>query len=205
MRSLRACLGRWMPGVSRKASCTSPLFTTPSTFVRVVWGIWLVAASFWPSRAFSKVDLPALGRPMMARVAWRRCGALAGWSATMHAPLGLADEREQVGHFGDVAHFLLSLGHGLVPKQPRVEEKTVGLLQPLDHLDGEALALEADGVHPVALGVPGAGGLHEGQHILSGHREAAHEGVVPDPAELVDRREGADVAAVAHLDMTRQS
>src|SRR5512133_2239090 len=197
MRSFRACLGRWMPGVSRKASWTSPRFTTPSTLVRVVWGIWLVAASFCPSRAFNRVDLPALGRPMMARVAWR-------FSATMHAPFGVSDELQQVGYLGDMAHFLLGLGHGLVPKQSGVEEKTVSLLQPLDNFHGETLTLQANGVHAVALGVPGAGGLHERQHVLGGHGEAAHEGVVPDPAELVDRREGADVAAVAHLHMACQ-
>src|SRR5512133_173580 len=197
MRSFRACLGRWMPGVSRKASWTSPRFTTPSTLVRVVWGIWLVAASFWPSRAFNRVDLPALGRPMMARVAWR-------FSATMHAPFGVADELQQVGHLSDVAHFLLGLGHGLVPKQSRVEEETVSLLQPLDDLHGKTLALQTNGVHAVALGVPGAGGLHERQHVLGGNRAAAHEGVVPNTAELVDRRKGADIATVTHLDVARQ-
>ena len=33
--------------------------------VRVVWGLWVTMASFWPRRALSRVDLPALGRPMM--------------------------------------------------------------------------------------------------------------------------------------------
>ncbi len=122
----------------------------------------------------------------------------------MHAPLGFADELQQVGDLGDVSHFLLSLSQRFVAQQPGVEEQPVGPLQPLDRLDREALALEADGVHAVALGVPGAGGLHEGQHVLGGHGEAAHEGVVAHPAELVDRGEGADVAAVPNLHVSRE-
>src|ERR1700730_8060738 len=37
----------------------------PSTRFRVVWGLGLTIASFSPASAFSNVDLPALGRPIM--------------------------------------------------------------------------------------------------------------------------------------------
>jgi len=33
--------------------------------LRVVWGLRVTMASFSPTSAFSSVDLPALGRPMM--------------------------------------------------------------------------------------------------------------------------------------------
>src|SRR5215472_14529828 len=33
--------------------------------VRVVWGLSATIATFWPTKALSRVDLPALGRPMM--------------------------------------------------------------------------------------------------------------------------------------------
>ena len=50
--------------------------------VRVVCGLWVTMASFWPSSALSRVDLPAFGRPMMETNPERkaiafimRCGA----------------------------------------------------------------------------------------------------------------------------------
>ena len=42
---------------------------SPAGRVRVVCGIWLVAASLWPSSVFRSVDFPALGSPTMATVA----------------------------------------------------------------------------------------------------------------------------------------
>src|SRR5665213_3259653 len=33
--------------------------------VRVVWGLSATMDTFWPTSAFNKVDLPALGRPRM--------------------------------------------------------------------------------------------------------------------------------------------
>ena len=39
--------------------------STPRMRVRVVCGLWVTMASFCPSSAFSSVDLPAFGRPMM--------------------------------------------------------------------------------------------------------------------------------------------
>lgn len=33
---------------------------------RVVWGLWLVIAIFWPSRRLKSVDLPTFGRPITA-------------------------------------------------------------------------------------------------------------------------------------------
>src|SRR5689334_3873336 len=54
-----------MPGVSRKTICAPSRFRTPSMDVRVVWGFSDTIATFPPTRAFNRVDLPALGRPMM--------------------------------------------------------------------------------------------------------------------------------------------
>src|SRR3974390_3521966 len=45
-----------------------PCFATlamPRMRLRVVWGLGVTIASFSPTNAFSKVDFPALGRPMM--------------------------------------------------------------------------------------------------------------------------------------------
>src|SRR5436190_2880453 len=41
------------------------ILITPRTRLRVVCGLGLTIASFSPARAFSSVDLPALGRPRM--------------------------------------------------------------------------------------------------------------------------------------------
>src|SRR5436305_8074932 len=54
-----------MPGVSRKTICASGVVTTPWIDVRVVCGLSATIATFCPTRAFSSVDLPAFGRPMI--------------------------------------------------------------------------------------------------------------------------------------------
>src|SRR5258708_686659 len=63
MRRFSRDVDSWMPGVSRKIICAPSRFTTPSTELRVVCGFSDTIASFPPTSALSKVDLPALGRP----------------------------------------------------------------------------------------------------------------------------------------------
>src|SRR6266568_2164859 len=53
-----------MPGVSMKTICASGLVNTPWIEVRVVCGLSATIATFWPTRAFSSVDLPAFGSPI---------------------------------------------------------------------------------------------------------------------------------------------
>ena len=48
-----------------KTICASGRVTTPWMDVRVVCGLSATIATFWPTRAFSNVDFPAFGRPMM--------------------------------------------------------------------------------------------------------------------------------------------
>src|SRR5262245_60382558 len=55
-----------MPGVSTKTICPSGRVTMPLMRVRVVCGLAETAAMCSPTSAFSRVDLPALGRPMRA-------------------------------------------------------------------------------------------------------------------------------------------
>ena len=52
-----------MPGVSTMTSWASGRVTMPRTARRVVWGLSEVMAILLPTKAFSSVDLPALGRP----------------------------------------------------------------------------------------------------------------------------------------------
>src|SRR5271165_6326272 len=52
-----------MPGVSTKTICASGVVTTPWIDVRVVCGLSATMATFCPTRAFSRVDFPAFGRP----------------------------------------------------------------------------------------------------------------------------------------------
>src|SRR5664280_1236711 len=53
-----------MPGVSTNTICASGSVTTPCIDVRVVCGLSATMATFWPTIAFSSVDLPAFGRPI---------------------------------------------------------------------------------------------------------------------------------------------
>ena len=50
-------------GVSMKTTWASGVVRTPWICVRVVWGLSATMETFWPTRAFSSVDFPALGRP----------------------------------------------------------------------------------------------------------------------------------------------
>jgi hypothetical protein len=62
-RSPSSVRGLCSPGVSTRISCASGRCTMPRTVCRVVCGWLEVIATFWPTRAFVRVDLPALGRP----------------------------------------------------------------------------------------------------------------------------------------------
>src|SRR5450756_1449503 len=68
-RSFRRCpsrvRGRCRPGVSTRTSCASGRWTIPRITCRVVWGRAEVIATFVPTSAFVRVDLPAFGRPMI--------------------------------------------------------------------------------------------------------------------------------------------
>ena len=55
-----------MPGVSTSRICVSPSTAIPISRARVVCALSLTIATFWPTSALTKVDLPALGAPMTA-------------------------------------------------------------------------------------------------------------------------------------------
>ena len=63
----------WKPGVSTKTNCTGPRVRMPVMRCRVVCALREVMLIFWPTSAFSSVDLPTLGLPTMAIVP-QRCG-----------------------------------------------------------------------------------------------------------------------------------
>src|SRR6187402_1600904 len=75
MRLSRCELGLCTPGVSTSTTFAAPRpgslaaffrigsSRTPRMRFRVVCGLWVTMAIFSPRRAFSRVDLPALGRP----------------------------------------------------------------------------------------------------------------------------------------------
>ena len=72
-RSPSRVRGLCRPGVSTRISWASGRCTMPRTVCRVVCGRFEVIATFCPTRAFVRVDLPALGRPTkQAKPA--RCG-----------------------------------------------------------------------------------------------------------------------------------
>ena len=51
------------PGVSMKTSWVAPRVSTPVMRVRVVWGLSETMATFSPTTALRREDLPTLGLP----------------------------------------------------------------------------------------------------------------------------------------------
>src|SRR6185436_15700560 len=66
------------------------------------------------------------------------------------AALGALDEGDQVVHLRVAGQLGAQPLEGLGRVETGAHQDAVGLLQPLDRLRGYALALEADGVEPVA-------------------------------------------------------
>ena len=62
----RRRLGANRPGVSTNTICASPRVRTPRTVERVVCALRVTIETFSPTSALIRVDLPALGAPMMA-------------------------------------------------------------------------------------------------------------------------------------------
>src|SRR6267143_795165 len=73
MRALRPPFAACSPGVSSRATWASSRVITPRIRLRVVCGLGLTMASFWPTSRLSSVLLPTFGRPTMATNP-ARCG-----------------------------------------------------------------------------------------------------------------------------------
>src|SRR3954453_21056019 len=78
-RSLRrwpsSVRGLCSPGVSTRTSWAPGLVAMPRMVCRVVCGLDDVMATFWPTRALVRVDLPAFGRPTRQANPARYAGA----------------------------------------------------------------------------------------------------------------------------------
>jgi hypothetical protein len=59
-------LGVKMPGVSISRISLVPWMAMPISRVRVVCALAVTIATFWPTSALTRVDLPALGAPTTA-------------------------------------------------------------------------------------------------------------------------------------------
>src|SRR5512140_899926 len=104
-----------------------------------------------------------------------------------------ADELGEVARFRIQRQLRLDAFERLVQRQVRSSEKLVGFLERLDGLVREAFPLKSDGVDAVGLRGAVADGLDVRKHVLRRDGEAAHERVLADTAELMNRRERADV------------
>ena len=80
-RAPAACRGEKMPGVSTKMIWAGPSTRMPSTRRRVVCTLGETMETLAPTRRLSRVDLPALGAPMIATKP-QRVGCGPGESAT---------------------------------------------------------------------------------------------------------------------------
>src|SRR6476469_7466649 len=75
-----------MPGVSRKAIWPrSGSLRMPTMRLRVVCGLLETIETLWPRMRLSRVDLPALGRPIKATVP----DLATGFFLTFRTPLGV--------------------------------------------------------------------------------------------------------------------
>jgi hypothetical protein len=59
----RVVFGLWIPGVSTNTTCASGRFSTPRTWLRVVWGLSETMLTLTPRMRLSSVDFPTFGRP----------------------------------------------------------------------------------------------------------------------------------------------
>src|ERR1041385_1410389 len=71
-RSPRGVLGRWYPGVSVNTIWRSGPVRTPRTGYLVVCGLFETMATFVPTIALIRLDLPVLGRPTTATTPERK-------------------------------------------------------------------------------------------------------------------------------------
>src|SRR6185436_11857235 len=78
--------GSSKPGESVKMNCASSRVSSPMTGMRVDWGFGATIARCSPTRAFSSVDLPTLGRPASATVPQRVMGGSYGGGGVMEDP-----------------------------------------------------------------------------------------------------------------------
>ena len=62
---ISARTGQGVGGVSTKTNWLSPRVLMPQMRFRVVWGLLVTMATFSPTKALVRVDLPTLGRPHM--------------------------------------------------------------------------------------------------------------------------------------------
>ena len=93
MRRFISCIGLWMPGVSNSTICAPGRFTTARMRLRVVWGLSETMATFWPTRRFTRVDLPTFGpadHGHEARAEGRRRGGVAHAALRDRDPRGSA-------------------------------------------------------------------------------------------------------------------
>src|SRR5436305_1938465 len=127
-----------------------------------------------------------------------------GGTAEKRAALRGADEFHQILDFGAGERFVLfDLFERPAGVQLRLEEVAVGASELADHLFGEAAADEADGVQPVNTRAI-TNRLRVRQSIFGHDRVAAHERMLPDAAELMHPRPGADRGEVFDIDMATE-
>ena len=90
MRRFIWCMGLWIPGVSKSTSWAPGRAMTARMRLRVVCGLFETMATFWPTRRFTRVDFPTLGRPTTVTKPARN-GASAA-SSVMRGPARKSDE-----------------------------------------------------------------------------------------------------------------
>src|SRR5690606_3147504 len=133
-RSPSSVRGRCRPGVSTSTSWASVRWTIPRIVCRVVCGRPDVIATFRPTSALVRVDLPAFGRPTTHTKPERKPGGLVEGPAVMRRLLGVGrsparqEGQEELALQGE--HLLLLLRLGVVEAE-QVEDAVRGEEQEL--------------------------------------------------------------------------
>src|SRR5262245_55378168 len=129
MRRLSGECALWMPGVSMNTACPSGVLRIPTTRVRVVCGFGVTMATFVPTRAFSSVDFPTLGRPTMATVPARCAITLPPSSRALR--VGPREGRERL-HRRRLLRRLLAVPHATpvhLPGDAQLGDEALGVVR----------------------------------------------------------------------------
>lgn len=107
-----------------------------------------------------------------------------------------ANEIEQVANFRSLRNFFFDAREGLGSIEAGACEDAKGRLQRLDRIGAVAAALEADAVGSIYLDLVIRSSDRIRKHILLDDAVAAHHGVPPDAAVLMDSAQPADIRVV---------
>src|SRR5215470_11923205 len=160
------------PGVSISTTWAFSRVTMPWMRLRVVCGLEATMATFWPTRRFSSVDFPALGRPTTAakpaRWAGGRCCCAVSFMAAGTGSAGVDGGARELLHF-DAQHLAL-VGFQHLEAEPFQVEALAWRRHLAPHMAQQA----GDGGHGLVRALAEVHAQHL-LHVVDGSAAAHHQ------------------------------